>query len=218
MKKLILLIMGLCSSVAFSQALPYIPMKAGLYASATGAAGSWNPWAALGGTTIPNVPEPVAAYGSTDGTGNPGTWAPLQQPSQTTGLRTMSAYCTGLVAASTTTNSLLGLGGNNIGCPTATSFNPVGMITVGTGTLANLKVRCNVTGVNASSGAFTLHDLRAGTDTATPITVTYGTVTGGTVVSDSTHAYAYQDGDLVRIEFTTQAAETLQYCAVSFTY
>lgn len=216
MKKLILLIMGLCASTAFSQALPYVPMRAALYTSATGAAGSWNPWAALGGTTIPSVPQPVAAYGSTDGTGNPGTWAPLQQPSQTTGLRTMTSQCSGVASPSATTLSLFGLGGNNIGC--TGGLQPIGAIMVGSGTLANFRVRCNVTGVSALSGVFTVQDFRAGVNTVTPITVTYGTTTAGTVLSDSTHTYAYLDGDMVRVNFTTQAAELLAYCSVSFTY
>lgn len=132
--------------------------------------------------------------------------------------RVASSFCTAQVAPSTTTNSLLGLGGNSIGCPSATSFNPVGLLMTDSGYLSNLKVRCNTTGVNSSSGAFTIHDYRSGVDTATPITITYGTVPGGTVVSDTTHTYAFQPGDLIRIEFTTQAAETLAYCSVSFNY
>lgn len=76
MKKLILLAMSLCASTAFSQALPYVPMKVGLYTSVTGAAGSWSALVSSGSATIANVPEPTAAYCSTDGTGNAGTWVP----------------------------------------------------------------------------------------------------------------------------------------------
>jgi hypothetical protein len=130
--------------------------------------------------------------------------------------RTAFGYCTGTATASSSSLSVEMLGGNNIGC--SGTFQPTGIIMVGSGTLSNLRVRCNATGVNASSGAFTVHDLRAGVDTATPITITYGTTATGTVVSDSTHTYAYQDGDMVRIEFTTQASETLGYCGVSFNY
>ncbi len=76
MKKVILLAMGLYASTAFSQALPYVPMLAGIYTSATGAAGTWAPMSGSGASTIANVPEPVGAYCSNDGTGNPGTWVP----------------------------------------------------------------------------------------------------------------------------------------------
>lgn len=89
---------------------------------------------------------------------------------------------------------------------------------VSSGTLANLAVRCAQTGFNASSGLFNIHDLRSGVDTVTPITITYGTTAASTIVSDTTHTYAYQTGDLVRVEFTTQATETLGYCSVTFSY
>jgi hypothetical protein len=130
--------------------------------------------------------------------------------------RIASGYCTGTATASASNLSVEPLGGNNVGC--TGTFQPAGMIMIGSGTLQNLRVRCNTTGISASSGVFTVHDLRSGVDTATPITVTYGTSTAGAVLSDSTHSYSYQDGDMVRIEFTTQASETLGYCSVSFSY
>lgn len=219
MKRLFLLTMILCVSGLFGQSLPYVPKPAAMFISSdgTGNLGTWVPETGAGAGAIPNVPQTLfGAYCSTDGTGNVGTWAPCNQPSQTTGLRTAESYCTGTATASATNISPFGLGGNNIGC--TGTLQPAGMVMIGTGTLANLKVRCNVTGVSVASGVFTVQDFRAGVNTVTPITVTYGTATGGTVLSDSTHTYAYLDGDMVRVNFTTQAAETLGYCSVSFSY
>jgi hypothetical protein len=110
----------------------------------------------------------------------------------------------------------MNFGGNNFGC-SATS-GAAGMLLIGTGTLSNLSVRCNTTGVNASSGVFTLSDLRNGANTVTPLTVTYGTTTGGTMVQDTTHIYGYLPGDMIRVNYTTQATETLANCDVSFNY
>lgn len=199
-------------------AIAFIPKAIGLYTSSdgTGNAGTWTPWTVSGGTTLSFVPGATGAYCSTDGTGNAGTWAPCVQASQATGVHTAWGYCTGTATSSTANLSVMMLGGNNVGC--TGTFQPTGMEMIGTGTLSNLRVRCNATGFSAASGVFTVQDFRAGVNTVTPITVTYGTATANSVVSDSTHTYAYQDGDMVRINFTTQATETLGYCSVSFSY
>lgn len=71
-----LLALFLVSTSALAQSLSYVPMRVGLYTSSTGAAGSWSPLTSSGTATIVNVPEPTAAYCSTDGSGNAGTWVP----------------------------------------------------------------------------------------------------------------------------------------------
>ncbi|HEV3036509.1 MAG TPA: hypothetical protein VHA33_01740 [Candidatus Angelobacter sp.] len=77
------------------------------------------------------------------------------------------------------------------------------------GTVKNLRVRCATGGVNASSGSFDILD--TGGDTG--IKCTIGT---GTTCSDTMHTFAAAAGDPLLIQFTTQAAETLANCAVSF--
>ena len=130
--------------------------------------------------------------------------------------RTASGYCTGTATAAATNLSVTNMGGNNFAC--TGTFGAAGMLMIGSGTISTLSVRCNTTGVNSSSGLFTLHSLRAGSDSATGLTVTYGTTTGGTMVQDTTHTYAYLPGDMIRLEYTTQTAETLANCDVSFFY
>jgi len=70
------------------------------------------------------------------------------------------------------------------------------------GTLKALIVSAGTGGVNASSGVVTV--LKNGSTTT--MTCTLGT---GTSCTDITHTQAYAAGDLISIQFTTQAAETL---------
>jgi hypothetical protein len=88
------------------------------------------------------------------------------------------------------------------------------------GTMSLLTVRCNTTGVNSSSGVFTLWDWPAGSGSsaATALTVTYGTTTANTIVQDTTHTVSYAAGDVISLKFTTQASETLANCVLSFQY
>jgi hypothetical protein len=87
------------------------------------------------------------------------------------------------------------------------------------GTLSNLTVRCNSTGVKPSSGVFTISDQPSGRKPAkTPITLTYGQTPAGTVLTDTNHIADYAPGDLITVSFTTQAKETLGTCAVAFNY
>jgi hypothetical protein len=131
-------------------------------------------------------------------------------------LRTASGYCTGTATSSAANLSVTNLGGNNFAC--TGTFGAAGMLMIGSGSLSNLSVRCNTTGINTSSGLFTLHSLRAGSDSPTGLTVTYGTTAGGTMVQDTTHTFSYLPGDMLRLEYTTQASETLANCDVSFNY
>lgn len=109
--------------------------------------------------------------------------------------------CTGVVTPSST----LGLYGTgpNVTATTCTS------VTIGSGiqvqgarTLQNLVVSATAGGVNASSGVVTV--LKNGSPTS--LTCTIGTAT---FCSDGLHSVSAVDGDLISIQFTTQAADTL---------
>jgi hypothetical protein len=52
----------------------------------------------------------------------------------------------------------------------------------------------------------------------TGLTVTYGATKPNTALFDSIHTFAYGKGDLLRVQFTTQANETLGECEASFNY
>jgi hypothetical protein len=106
-----------------------------------------------------------------------------------------------------------------LGPCSGTPSNGYGQLMTGSGFLSNLTVRCNATGVNASSGVFTVKDQPSGgSAAATTLTVTYGTTAAGTFIQDTTHTPAYAAGDLISVVFTTQASETLGTCAVAFNY
>ncbi len=72
------LILLLCVAAAVCASAQVQPMKVAAFVSTTGTlAGPWEPLTGSGGTAVPNlVPMYVAIFYSTDGTGNPGTWAP----------------------------------------------------------------------------------------------------------------------------------------------
>ena len=93
------------------------------------------------------------------------------------------------------------------------------------GTLRGLAVRCAHEGANSSSGVFSVWDLPSGAAMLGPgsgvdtgVTVTYGTVKANTSIFDTVHTFTYAKGDLLRIQFTTQANETLGECEASFNY
>lgn len=109
--------------------------------------------------------------------------------------------CTGVGTASQT----LGLYGTgpNVTLTTCTSTTIGSGIPIsGAATALSLTVSATAGGVNASSGVVTV--LKNGG--ATTITCTIGT---GTSCVDTTHSVAFADGDLISIQFTTQAADTL---------
>jgi methionine aminopeptidase len=70
------------------------------------------------------------------------------------------------------------------------------------GTIRFLGVAVSVAGTTANSGVFTV--LKNGSTTT--ITCTVGT---NTSCSDSSHFITVSDGDIISVQFTTQAAETL---------
>jgi hypothetical protein len=139
--------------------------------------------------------------------------------------RTAHAYCTGTAAPSSTL-VLFGAGSSQPSCT-----SPVGtesgaqLLMNSSGRVSNLAVRCGQSGVSAESGVFSIWDLHSGTAMAgassgedTGVSVTYGTTKANTTVFDPTHSFAYAKGDLLRVQFKTQAGETLADCAASFDY
>jgi hypothetical protein len=142
-----------------------------------------------------------------------------------TNLRTAQAWCAGTAAPSSTI-ALFGAGSATASCTSRVANETVAQPLMTTsGTVSNLAVRCGSSGANASSGAFSVWDLPSGSamsgadsGVTTGLTVTYGTAKANTTLFDSTHTFKYEKGDLFRIQFTTQARETLGSCEASFNY
>jgi hypothetical protein len=167
--------------------------------------------------------------------GTPGTWAgiPLGDSngkiaaSQLSSARTAQAFCAG-TASSSSTLLLFGAGTSQTACtqvPGPLTLQQI-LLTTG-GVLSNLAVRCGYLGSQPSSGTFTVWDLPSGTamfnaasGTNTGLTVTVGNAAANAnkTIMDTRHTYAYVAGDMMRIQFTTQANETLGDCTASFNY
>jgi hypothetical protein len=112
---------------------------------------------------------------------------------------------TGACTGTATSSSTLGLYGTgpNVTASTCTSTNiGTGTVMTTVRTLQGLVVNASHAGVNASSGVVTV--LKNGS--ATAITCTIGTAT---FCSDGTHTVSTVAGDLISIQFTTQATEVL---------
>ena len=140
-------------------------------------------------------------------------------------LRTAQAFCTG-TATSSSTLAMFGAGSSAPSCTSAVREEAAAQVLMTTGgTLSGLAVRCAHAGVNASSGVFSIWDLPNGAAMSgaesgvyTGVTVTYGATRANTTMFDATHTFVYAKGDLLRIQFTTQARETLGDCEASFNY
>ena len=113
----------------------------------------------------------------------------------------LKAACTGVATASQTLG-LYGTGPNETLTTCTSTTIGSGVPMQGARTALNLIVTATAGGVNASSGVVTV--LKNGV--ATTITCTLGTTTA---CQDGTHNVSFADGDLISIQFTTQAAETL---------
>jgi hypothetical protein len=113
---------------------------------------------------------------------------------------TLQGACTG-TATSSSTLGLYSLGELAATTCTSTVVN-IGQVMNRAGTLVNLQATAGTGGVNASSGVFTV--LKNGSGTT--LICTMGTATS---CSDITHTFAFAAGDVISIQFTTQAAETL---------
>jgi hypothetical protein len=142
-----------------------------------------------------------------------------------TNVRTAQAYCTG-TATSSSTLAMFGAGSAIATCTSIVASQSVGQLLMNdSGTLRGLAVRCAHGGASLSSGVFSIWDLPSGAAMSgadsgvnSGLTVTYGSVNANTTLFDTIHTFAYAKGDLLRIQFTTQANETLGECQASFNY
>jgi hypothetical protein len=116
------------------------------------------------------------------------------------GVGTFTFFCIGVAASSSTV--LLVPGASTATTCNVSSANGEGIPMSSTGTLKNLFIKAHAAGFNASSGVVSV--LVNGV--ASTLTCTIGT---GSICNDATHTAAVNAGDLVLIQFTTQATETL---------
>jgi hypothetical protein len=167
--------------------------------------------------------------------GAPGSWAgiPLGDDngkiaaSQLASARTAQAFCAG-TATSSSTLLLFGAGTAQTACTQSPGPQTLQQILLTTsGTLSKLAVRCGHLGSEPSSGRFSVWDLPSGTamsdassGTNTGLAVTIGSspVNANKTFIDTEHTFAYAAGDMIRIQFTTQAHETLGDCSASVNY
>jgi len=167
--------------------------------------------------------------------GTPGKWAgiPLGDSngkitaSQLSSARTAQAFCAG-TASSSSTLLLFGAGTSQTACTQVPGPQTLQQVLLTTdGVLSNLAVRCGHPGSQPSSGTFTVWDLPSGAAMSnavsginTGLIITIGNAAGNAnkTLIDTRHTYTYAAGDMIRIQFTTQANETLADCTASFNY
>jgi hypothetical protein len=144
-----------------------------------------------------------------------------------TSARTAQAFCTG-TASSSSTILLFGAGGAQTSCTQTPGPQTLQQVVTATGgTVSNLAVRCGHLGSQPASGKFTVWDLPSGTamfdafsgvNTGLTVTVGNSAANANRTLIDSTHTFNYAAGDMIRIQFTTDARETLSDCTASFNY
>ena len=140
-------------------------------------------------------------------------------------LRTAQVSCIG-TAASSAVVAMMGVSAGSERCGnTMVTESAAQLLMTTNGTVMGLSVRCAHTGVDAESGVFSIWDLPSGTALSGPdsgvntgVTVTYGTTPANTTVFDRAHRFAYHEGDLLRIQFTTAPHESLGDCTAAFNY
>lgn len=155
----------------------------------------------------------------------PGVRAPQDAPSGSRETRTVHAYCTGTAAPSATL-SMFGAGATFSTCTALAGRDDRAQLLMNTnGTVRDLALRCAHSGVNANSGSFRIWNTPSGAAITgadsgrdTGIGIVYGTALANTTLFDSTHSFSYSKGDLLRLQFTSQANETLGDCEASFSY
>ena len=167
--------------------------------------------------------------------GGPGSWAAIPlgdskgkiAASQLSSARTAQAFCSG-TARSSSTLLLFGAGTSQTTCTESPGPHALQqVILTSSGTLSRLAVRCGHLGSQPLSGGFSVWELPSGTamsdassGTNTGLTVTLGNspANANKTVIDTEHTFDYAAGDMIRIQFTTQANETLGDCSASFNY
>lgn len=142
-------------------------------------------------------------------------------------IRTAQAFCAG-TASSSSTILLFGAGGSQTSCTQIPGTQTLQQVVTTTGgTVSNLAVRCGHLGSHSASGKFTVWVLPSGTamfnassgvNTGLTVTVGNSAENANKTLIDSTHAYNYAAGDMIRIQFTTEAHEALSDCTASFDY
>jgi hypothetical protein len=115
--------------------------------------------------------------------------------------KSVNGVCTGTATASSTLG-LYGTGPNETTTTCTSTTVGTGVPMQGAGYLTFLQVAATTGGVNSSSGVVTV--LKNGSTTT--VTCTLGTATS---CYDATHSVSFVAGDLISLQFTTQAAETL---------
>ena len=152
-----------------------------------------------GGAVISNVAATFLDQGGNTAAGTAGV---ATSTGVWRGDQVLTGSCSG-VATSSATLGLYGLGQFSTPACTSTTVN-AGTVMSTTGTGLGLYVTATTGGFSASSGVVTV--LKNGVATAE--TCTIGT---GTSCHDATqsHEFAYAVGDVISIQFTTQATETL---------
>jgi membrane-associated protease RseP (regulator of RpoE activity) len=176
----------------------------------------------------------VAAWVNVAG-GTPGTWAGIPlgdskgkiDASQLSSARSAQAFCAG-TASSSTSLLLFGAGTAQTTCTQSPGPQTLQQILLTTaGSLSNLAVRCGHQGSQPSSGSFSVWDLPSGvpmtnasSGTNTGLTVTIGNspANANKTLFDTLRRFDYAAGDMIRIQFTTQANETLADCTASVNY
>ena len=63
-----------------------------------------------------------------------------------------------------------------------------------------------------------MSDASSGTDTGLTVTIGNSLANANKTFIDTEHTFAYAAGDMIRIQFTTQADETLGDCSASLNY
>jgi hypothetical protein len=142
-------------------------------------------------------------------------------------VRTAQAFCAG-TASSSATILLFGAGSSQTACTQTPGPKALQQVIVATdGVLSNLAVRCGHLGSQPASGRFTVWDLpsgtamlnaSSGTNTGLAITIGNTAANANKTILDTQHTFAYAAGDMLRIQFTTEANETLGDCTASFNY
>jgi hypothetical protein len=143
------------------------------------------------------------------------------------GVRTAQAFCAG-TASSSSTILLFGAGSSQTACTQAPGPHTLQQVIAATGgVLSNLAVRCGHLGSQPASGRFTVWDLpsgtamlnaSSGTNTGLAVTIGNSAANANKTILDTTHTFAYAAGDMLRIQFTTEANEMLGDCTASFNY
>ncbi|MDE2103197.1 MAG: hypothetical protein KGL39_38480 [Patescibacteria group bacterium] len=136
----------------------------------------------------------TATFSNTHGRGEPVAFQSVAMPVK------LAGSCSGTATASSTLG-LYGLGQwAALTCTSTTTT--LGNVMDFAGTIRTLNVSATHAGVSASSGVFTV--MKNGS--ATTVTCTVGV---GTACSDVTHQVSFNAGDVLSIQFTTQASEVL---------